>query len=77
VRRRVAARAHRRHPQAAGGAEPALLGTTQRTDGSVQATYAGHPLYFYADEGPGERHNVFLNGGRWYVVTPEGSSGPV
>jgi predicted lipoprotein with Yx(FWY)xxD motif len=66
-------------PQAAGAAEPALLGTTQRTDGSVQATYAGHPLYFYANEGPGEVlcHNVFLNGGWWYVVTPEGSSGPI
>jgi len=66
-------------PQAAGAAQPALLGTTRRTDGSVQATYAGHPLYFYANEGPGEVlcHNVFLNGGRWYVVTPEGSSGPI
>ena len=66
-------------PQAGGAAEPALLGTTQRTDGSVQVTYAGHPLYFYANEGPGEVlcHNVFLNDGYWYVVTPEGSSGPV
>ena len=66
-------------PQAGGAAEPALLGTTQRTDGSVQVTYAGHPLYFYANEGPGEVlcHNVFLNGGWWYVVTPEGSSGPI
>lgn len=56
-----------------------MLGTTQRTDGSLQATYAGHPLYFYANEAPGEVlcHNVFLNGGWWYVVTPEGSSGPI
>jgi hypothetical protein len=22
-------------------------------------------------------HNVFLNGGLWFVVTPEGSSGPI
>lgn len=65
-------------PQAGGAADPALLGTTQRTDGSVQVTYAGHPLYFYANEGPGEVlcHNVFLNGGLWFVVTPEGGPGP-
>ena len=66
-------------PQATGTADQALLGTTQRTDGSVQVTYAGHPLYFYANERPGEVlcHDVFLNGGWWYVVTPEGGSGPV
>jgi predicted lipoprotein with Yx(FWY)xxD motif len=65
-------------PQAGGAADPALLGTTQRTDGAVQVTYAGHPLYFYANEGPGEVlcHNVFLNGGLWFVVTPEGGPGP-
>jgi predicted lipoprotein with Yx(FWY)xxD motif len=65
-------------PQAGGAADPALLGTTQRTDGAVQVTYAGHPLYFYANEGPGEVlcHDVFLNDGWWYVVTPEGSPGP-
>jgi len=65
-------------PQAGGAADPALLGTTLRTDGSVQVTYAGHPLYFYANEGPGEVlcHNVFLNGGLWLVVTPEGGPGP-
>ena len=66
-------------PQAGGAADPVLLSTTQRTDGSMQVTYAGHPLYFYANEGPDEVlcHNVFLNGGWWYVVTPEGSPGPI
>ncbi len=66
-------------PQAGGAADAVLLVTTRRTDGSVQVTYADHPLYFYENEGPGEVlcHNVFLNGGRWYVVTPEGSSGPI
>jgi len=65
-------------PQAGGAADPALLGTTQRTDGSVQVTYAGHPLYFYANEEPGEVlcHNVFLNGGLWFVVTAQGGPGP-
>jgi predicted lipoprotein with Yx(FWY)xxD motif len=65
-------------PQPAGQAQAGLLGTTQRSDGSVQVTYAGHPLYFYANEDPGEVlcHDVFLNGGTWYVVTPEGGPGP-
>jgi predicted lipoprotein with Yx(FWY)xxD motif len=65
-------------PQAGGAADPALLGTTQRTDGAVQVTYAGHPLYFYANEEPGQVlcHNVFLNGGLWFVLTPEGGPGP-
>lgn len=65
-------------PQAGGDADPGLLGSTPRRDGTMQVTYAGHPLYAYANEGPGEVlcHDVFLNGGTWYVVTPEGDRGP-
>jgi predicted lipoprotein with Yx(FWY)xxD motif len=65
-------------PQAGGAADSVLLGTTQRTDGTVQVTYASHPLYTYANEGPGEVlcHDVFLNDGWWFVVTPDGSPGP-
>ena len=37
-------------------------------------TYAGQPLYYYAHEGPGQVlcHNVYLNGGLWWVVGPSG-----
>ncbi|MGK2938717.1 MAG: hypothetical protein ACSLFR_13080 [Solirubrobacteraceae bacterium] len=37
--------------------------------------YNGQPLYFYVNEGPGEVrcHNVFLNGGLWWVVGPNGT----
>lgn len=61
-------------PVAGAGTDAALLATTEREDGTTQVTYAGHPLYFYAHEGPGEVkcHDVFLNGGTWYVVTPRG-----
>lgn len=61
-------------PVAGAGVRGALLGTTERTDGTTQVTYNDHPLYFYAHEGPGEVecHNVATHGGRWWVVTPEG-----
>ncbi len=38
-----------------------------------------HPLYFYAHEGKHEVecHNVFLNGGFWYAVQPDGNAAPV
>ena len=65
-------------PQARGGVRQALLGTVKRRDGKRQVTYAGKPLYFYANEGPGEVrcHNVDLNGGFWWVVGPDGKRRP-
>jgi len=48
------------------------LGTTKRTDGSLQATYNGRPLYTYiADTAPGQAkgNKLNLNGGLWYEVT--------
>ena len=48
------------------------LGTTKRTDGSLQATYNGHPLYTYiADTAPGQAkgNKLNLNGGLWFEVT--------
>ena len=61
-------------PQAGEGVGPKLLGTTERDDGSLQVTYAGHPLYYYAHEGPGEVlcHNVSEFGGLWLVLEPSG-----
>jgi predicted lipoprotein with Yx(FWY)xxD motif len=65
-------------PQATGDVRPDRLGTVQRSDGTAQVTYAGHPLYFYAHEGPGEVlcHDVVEYGGTWLVVTPEGTPAP-
>lgn len=65
-------------PVAGEGVDRALLGTTERSDGSLQVTYNDHPLYFYAHEGKREVlcHDVFLNGGNWYVVQPDGDAAP-
>jgi predicted lipoprotein with Yx(FWY)xxD motif len=65
-------------PQPAGDVRADLLGTVPRADGSTQVTYGGHPLYFYAHEGPGQVlcHDVVEFGGTWLVVTPEGSPAP-
>jgi len=65
-------------PQAAGGVREGLLGTVVRRDGSVQVTYSGHPLYYYAHEGPGQVlcHDIVEYGGTWLVVTPRGEAAP-
>jgi predicted lipoprotein with Yx(FWY)xxD motif len=64
----------REPPSAGAGLNEGLLGTIRRSDGKLQVTYNGRPLYFYEHEGPGEIkcHNVDLHGGRWWVVTARG-----
>jgi predicted lipoprotein with Yx(FWY)xxD motif len=61
-------------PQAAWATRAQHLGTTERTDVTTQVTYARHPLYYSAHEGPGQVlcHNVREFGGLWLVVTPSG-----
>jgi predicted lipoprotein with Yx(FWY)xxD motif len=62
-------------PQAGNGARTSLLGTTRRRDGRRQATYAGHPLYYYVgDREPGQVlcQNVVEFGGTWLVVSGQG-----
>lgn len=65
-------------PRAGSGVKRSLLGTIRRRDGRVQVTYAGKPLYYYAHEGAGQVrcHNVFLNGGYWWVIGPNGKRRP-
>lgn len=62
-------------PRAGTGVRRTLLGTIRRGDGTRQVTYAGKPLYFYANERPRQVrcHNVFLNGGLWWVIGPSGA----
>jgi len=58
-------------PAAGPGVTGSKLGTIRRTDGTLQVTYAGHPLYTYiGDTAPGQAsgNDIDLNGGFWYEV---------
>ena len=62
-------------PKALSGINAKLLGTTKRSDGKLQVTYARHPLYYYrGDTKPGQIkcQNVSEFGGLWLVVAPSG-----
>jgi predicted lipoprotein with Yx(FWY)xxD motif len=61
--------------QKAGPGVTGKLGTIKRTDGTIQATYDGHPLYTYiGDSHPGQAtgNDINLNGGFWYEVHATG-----
>jgi len=66
-------------PATAGAGVTGKLGTITRSDGSVQATYNGHPLYTYvADGAPGQAkgNGLNLSGGVWHEVTVSGAAAP-
>ena len=63
-------------PGAGSGTAAAQLGTTTRDGGERQVTYAGHPLYYYAqDAAAGDTFGQGLDssGGRWWVLSPAGA----
>jgi predicted lipoprotein with Yx(FWY)xxD motif len=62
-------------PSARAGAKQSLLGTTRRANGSEQVTYAGHPLYRFAeDTKPGQTSGAGSHafGAGWDVLSPPG-----
>lgn len=62
-------------PKAGAGAMSSNLGTTERKDGTLQVTYAGHPLYTYVtDEKPGEANGQDIDsfGAEWYALQANG-----
>ena len=66
--------------QATAAGVKGTFGTIKRSDGSVQATFDGHPLYtFVGDTAPGQAKGNGLNaaGGLWHEVTTSGSAAPV
>jgi len=59
------------------GIKASLLGTIKRQSGAYQATYNGHPLYFYSgDKQTGDMHGEARNtfGGRWYALGTNGKA---
>jgi predicted lipoprotein with Yx(FWY)xxD motif len=61
--------------KAEGGAMSSELGTTKRSDGTTQVTYAGWPLYtFEGDSKPGEANGTDSKafGASWYPLHPNG-----
>jgi predicted lipoprotein with Yx(FWY)xxD motif len=58
--------------EAGDGIESDLIGSTTRTDGSTQVTYADQPLYYYAaDQSAGDTNGQGV-GDVWWVVGPDG-----
>jgi predicted lipoprotein with Yx(FWY)xxD motif len=55
------------------GVTASMLGTTTRTDGTVQVTYNGWPLYYFArDKAAGDTTGEGVQS-VWYVITPGGT----
>ena len=55
------------------------FGTIKRADGSIQASFDGHPLYtFVGDTAPGQAKGNGLNaaGGVWHEITTSGTAAP-
>jgi predicted lipoprotein with Yx(FWY)xxD motif len=63
-------------PQAGAGIQRAALGTIKRSDGDMQVTYHGHPLYYYAADAstPGNTKGEDIEqfGDAWYLVDARG-----
>jgi predicted lipoprotein with Yx(FWY)xxD motif len=58
-----------------GGVSSSALKTVRRSDGKMQVTFQGHPLYYFAgDNAAGETNGQGLNtfGALWYAVAPSG-----
>ena len=60
-------------PAAANLVDQSKLSTAKRDDGTTQITYAGHPLYTYAeDTKPGDVTGQGV-GGIWWVIGADGT----
>ena len=58
-----------------GGVSSSALKAVRRSDGKMQVTFNGHPLYYFSgDSAPGDAKGQGLNtfGAKWYAVSPSG-----
>jgi predicted lipoprotein with Yx(FWY)xxD motif len=65
-------------PASWGAGVTGTIGAIVRPDGTLQATYDGHPLYTATtDTGPGQAkgNDVWSHGGEWHEVTVPGRGG--
>jgi predicted lipoprotein with Yx(FWY)xxD motif len=61
-------------PEAGPGLDKALVGTVRRSNGTLQETYAGWPLYLWqGDTAPGEATGQADDMGLWYVLSVTGA----
>ena len=64
-------------PQVTGGASASSVGVVSRSDGRMQVSYAGHPLYYYVgDRKAGQTKGQGLSqfGAKWYVLGSAGAA---
>jgi|SRR5581483_5727280 len=59
-------------PKAGMGVKQSLLGTTKRSNGKLQVTYKGHPLYRYTGDAKAGQAKGEGYGGIWYAVKATG-----
>jgi predicted lipoprotein with Yx(FWY)xxD motif len=60
-------------PVAGAGVTASLLGTLKRSDGKIQVTYSGKPLYRYSGDKKAGDVKGQGGGGIWHVLAPTGA----
>jgi len=60
-------------PVAGTGVTASLLGTVKRSNGKLQVTYGGKPLYLYAGDKKAGDVKGQGSGGIWHALTPSGA----
>src|SRR5262249_15177450 len=61
-------------PLAGAGVDTKLVGMIKRTNGTLQVTYNGHPLYYYSADKIGKVmcQHANMHGGLWLIIKPSG-----
>jgi predicted lipoprotein with Yx(FWY)xxD motif len=59
---------------AAGDGVTGELDTIERDDGSLQVTYDGAPLYYFAGDSAAGDSNGEGVGGVWFIASPDGAA---